>query len=702
LVVVVVLVAIGTLILWGATLPPKVTSADRTVAQDASDRSVASGEVPATAIPTDAGLAVSPLASFAITTGGWNLSFPLDFTVPFGVSHVLYAWAIGGGLYPTYLPPVLPSGLNITASNANFEGMAFGALAPGSYSTDLWFPGWTNTVSIVVYGISQDANASYQFASVGQGTNLTLPAGASVYLGIESTGGTWPVLNPSIAFVDKETGALQGGETGVIGRQLTNSFTFTTQATGYGIVAVGIYGPALASPSFAATPLAAFSVTTGGWNLSFPLTFCVPAGVSQVLYAWAIGGGLYPTFPLPELPSGLNVTTFTGFEGMALGSLSPGTYFTDLSYPGWTNIVSIVVYGIFGDANASFQFGSVEQGTNLTLPSGASVYVGIESTGGTWPVLNSSISLQDEQAAALQGGETGVIGRQVSDAFSFSTQATGYGIVAMGIYLPASTVSSDPPVTFQETGLPAGGGWTLALGDSVRTTTSSSVSFAEPSGAYRYFVTGPPGYQVVGISPSGTVTASGQGVVKSIGFAKAKTVALEFEQKGLAAGSRPWCVELGGWERCSSGGSLTYADLTPGTYTYAVVPVARFSASAKVGTTSIPLGGSLTVSKNEVVALTYLYPYIVTFKESGLPTGTSWSVSIQGHTVTSTNSTLIFDLPNGLYAYKVGGGTGYLAHGQPGLLRVSGARATVSITFVPRHHSPTLFAPATPASFPPT
>jgi thermopsin len=66
----------------------------------------------------------------------------------------------------------------------------------------------------------------------------------------------------------------------------------------------------------------------------------------------------------------------------------------------------------------------------------------------------------------------------------------------------------------------------------------------------------------------------------------------------------------------------------------------------------------------------------VTFTETGLPTGTAWSVTLNGITAygnTSISPSLSFWDPNGTFVYMVGNVTGYTAHPTYGAELVSGA-----------------------------
>ncbi len=90
-------------------------------------------------------------------------------------------------------------------------------------------------------------------------------------------------------------------------------------------------------------------------------------------------------------------------------------------------------------------------------------------------------------------------------------------------------------------------------------------------------------------------------------------------------------------------------------------------------------GGSGTVS---AIAPTGTFTYPVVFAESGLPTGTNWSVTLNGSTNRSTLSTVNFLEPNGRYPFSISAG-GYLGTPDRGFITVNGSPAGLSITFRP-------------------
>jgi hypothetical protein len=434
------------------------------------------------------GPTVSVLASYAITTGGWGLSFPLNFTVPNGTDHVLYCWAIGGN-FSAFQSPDLPTGMSV-ATSIGYEGIAVGALTPGTYSTDLVYPGWSNGVSLVVYGVSGDAGYSYQFQSQNHVTNLSLAPGGSVYLGIESTGMTWPVVSPSLNPIDESTYALIGGTTGDIGRQSTGNFSFTTQAGGYGIAAAEITSVPAGSPLPVVQVLASFAALPYEYGGSFQLNFTVTNGTSPVIYAWTIGGA-YANYTPPVLPAGMTVAASIGWEGMAVGNLTPGNYTTNLSYTGWINGVSIVVWGLQNTTGYTLSFAAQNMTKRLVMAPGAWEYFGIESTGMTWPVKASSLTDIDAQTVSIEPGFTGLIGRQSSNVLSFQTPAGGYGITAMGLYAPPGVL---PGVTVSERGLAPGAVWSVTLVGVKHTTTGPLIGLNFPRHGIFYLRIVAPGY----------------------------------------------------------------------------------------------------------------------------------------------------------------------------------------------------------------
>ncbi|HML03696.1 MAG TPA: PQQ-binding-like beta-propeller repeat protein [Candidatus Bathyarchaeia archaeon] len=74
--------------------------------------------------------------------------------------------------------------------------------------------------------------------------------------------------------------------------------------------------------------------------------------------------------------------------------------------------------------------------------------------------------------------------------------------------------------------------------------------------------------------------------------------------------------------------------------------------------------------------------YSVSFSESGLPSGTVWSVTFNGMTSRGSHSIVTFSgVKNGSYSYTVGSVPDYTASSSTGSVTVNGANASVLVTF---------------------
>ena len=236
-------------------------------------------------------------------------------------------------------------------------------------------------------------------------------------------------------------------------------------------------------------------------------------------------------------------------------------------------------------------------------------------------------------------------------------------------------------VEFRETGLPTGKSWTAVLNGTAIRAAGASLTFTEPDGSYTYMIVGPAGREVSGVAASGTLVVSGS-MTESFAFVKGPTRTLTFHEAGLARGQL-WNVSLNGWSVSSGKPTIVFANLTPGTYTYSLQsPLSGQAVTAKSGAVGEPLNGTVSVTtKGQTIAYKFVYDYAITFTESGLPSGTNWSVKIGPETKSSATSVIVFEEKNGSYGYTVGSETGYAVSKAPGTLHVVGGPATAIVTF---------------------
>ncbi len=117
------------------------------------------------------------------------------------------------------------------------------------------------------------------------------------------------------------------------------------------------------------------------------------------------------------------------------------------------------------------------------------------------------------------------------------------------------------------------------------------------------------------------------------------------------------------------------------------------------GYTTSPSSGTIIVNGanvNQAITFTATVQttYTITFTENGLPTGSSWSVTLNGITKTSTNSTITFNEPNGTYSYTIVLPSGYNTTSSSGSVST-----TQSITNIPVSVTSTSTTPS-PSSSP--
>jgi hypothetical protein len=158
-----------------------------------------------------------------------------------------------------------------------------------------------------------------------------------------------------------------------------------------------------------------------------------------------------------------------------------------------------------------------------------------------------------------------------------------------------------------------------------------------------------------------------------------------FTESGLPSGTA-WSVTLAATKNVSAGPSVGFAE-ADGTYFYSVGTVAGFSASPTNGTVRVAAGPSnVAVSFNPASGgSSSSRSYAVGFSETGLPNGTSWSVTFAGSSQASAADGVFpgiaFRATNGTYPYSVGPVAGFDANPASGNLTVAGAGVSVNIAF---------------------
>ena len=169
------------------------------------------------------------------------------------------------------------------------------------------------------------------------------------------------------------------------------------------------------------------------------------------------------------------------------------------------------------------------------------------------------------------------------------------------------------------------------------------------------------------------------------------TYTVTFTESGLPSGTS-WSVTLGGSTKTSTTATITFSEPNGG-YSFTVGTITGYSSS--------PSSGSITVNGanvNQAITFTAI-PYSVTFTESGLPSGTSWSATFNGNTQSSTTTTITFsNIIHGTYSYSIGAVSGYTASPSSGSITVSGANVNQAITFSSSTQTAAIYSQVTSTS----
>jgi subtilase family serine protease len=302
-------------------------------------------------------------------------------------------------------------------------------------------------------------------------------------------------------------------------------------------------------------------------------------------------------------------------------------------------------------------------GLGGTLASSTTNAIVFPESNGTHPYVISDVSGW-HQATLPYSGTVTVSGAAVTEPTLVFTQVT-YS------------------VTFTESGLTPGTEWWVNLtGGPGFSSTTTTLSFAEPNGTHDYtLATTDKEYAA---SP-GFFTVSGATLSEAATFTLV-TYVVTFTESGLPSGTT-WYLNLtGGPSHSSTGNTISFAEAN-GSYTYRVATTAKeyapASATGSLGVNGAPVSEAVTFD---------LVTYAVTFAETGLPSGTSWAITLGGTLLSSSASTIVFAEPNGTHSYSIADVSGWhqATLSYTGMVTVSGAAVTEpTVAFLPVNYTVT-------------
>ena len=152
---------------------------------------------------------------------------------------------------------------------------------------------------------------------------------------------------------------------------------------------------------------------------------------------------------------------------------------------------------------------------------------------------------------------------------------------------------------------------------------------------------------------------------------------VEFLENGLPSSSQ-WDLNITGIASVIVR-NLDYYNLylPNGTYNYSIYSSDKNYLNRNESGSMIVNGSSLTIKISFSPIL-----FRMSFVESGLPKGSSWSVNLTGaYQKNSTNDTVIFDVANGTYDFTIANSSGYASYPSQGSVDVNGKSTLNYVTF---------------------
>jgi len=236
--------------------------------------------------------------------------------------------------------------------------------------------------------------------------------------------------------------------------------------------------------------------------------------------------------------------------------------------------------------------------------------------------------------------------------------------------------------TFSEAGLTSGNWSVTVAGVTENATVPNTITFGPfVNGTYPFTVSSVTGY--TSTNTSGNVVINGAAFSQLVVFSKivGTQYTVGFQESGLKAGTLWFVIVTNATGGVTARGTtaILNASLPAGAYTYTPGGVTGYNT---------PAAGQITVSKNVVVNISYTGKtykgYAVTFTETGLTSGQSWTIAVNGTPLTGTTTTLVATLGNGSYSWGIISlPTGDTGSPSAGNFAVTGAAVGVAIAVSP-------------------
>jgi len=224
--------------------------------------------------------------------------------------------------------------------------------------------------------------------------------------------------------------------------------------------------------------------------------------------------------------------------------------------------------------------------------------------------------------------------------------------------------------SFVEQGLPISTQWSVVLNGTDQSSEATSLSFRVPNGSYSFSVSA---VGFVATPENGSLSVDGSNLSVTVEFVQS-SYTVTFSEQGLPS-ETVWSVRLAGETTPSNSSTISFS-LPNGTYSFTVGPQAGWVASPENGSLSV---NGTPVARSILWSPVPLSQYMVSFSETGLPAGTTWSVTLGGVESLGNTTVLSFLEPNGSLSYEIGTVVGWNPSLLNGSVDVSGAPLDVMI-----------------------
>jgi DNA-binding beta-propeller fold protein YncE len=398
-----------------------------------------------------------------------------------------------------------------------------------------------------------------------------------------------------------------------------------------------------------------------------------------------------PAYPVTFAESGLPLGTFWGVD---IGPVVNGTGNASLELWEPNGTYDYTVEPVAGSETTWFG--------NVTV-AGLAVDVDVNFTTTTYPVWFNETGLPTSTLWGATLGAYTNTSTNSSFAFEAANGTYDYSLNTVSGYAGTPTEGrlsitgavvtvrvafvAAYPVTFEETGLPAGTNWTVTLGAGPVSSTAPNVTVERPNGTYSFSVSTSV-FQYIPVASHGTFNVTGAPVNLTVAFVSRSSVEttfwLYFAESGLPSGTL-WNVSLGNGSTTNASTTSAIGFLvTNATYSFVVaavgyVPDPSHGLVVANGPASVSSPVRIAFQKSTVTTGS---AYGVQFTAAGLPATFPWQVEIGNSTASGLARTLVLDEPNGSYTYFVVPVPGYVANGS-GAVTVAGGPVLVVIDFHP-------------------